>query len=74
MDKVSDLGAAMCNGYQMNQSFAVWRILVGALVIIAFYALGLFGVGFVLNGWIGFDFAQSGLPLQLRFSEWHLYL
>jgi membrane protease YdiL (CAAX protease family) len=67
MDKVSNLGAGMGNAYQMNQSFAVWRILVGALVIIAFYALGLFGVGFVLNGWIGFDFAQSPTGTLLVF-------
>jgi len=49
----------MSTGYQMNQTFAVWRILVGAVIIVAIYGLGLFGVGFFLNGMAGFDLTQS---------------
>ena len=49
----------MSTGYQMDQKFAVWRILVGAVIIVAIYGLGLFGVGFFLNGMAGFDLTQS---------------
>jgi len=49
----------MSTGYQMDQTFAVWRILVGAVIIVAIYGLGLFGVGFFLNGMAGFDLTQS---------------
>ena len=49
----------MSKGYQMDQTFAVWRILVGAVIIVAIYGLGLFGVGFFLNGMAGFDLTQS---------------
>lgn len=39
----------------MDQTFAVWRILAGALMIVAIYVLGLFGVGFYSRGVAGND-------------------
>jgi membrane protease YdiL (CAAX protease family) len=57
----------MSTGYQMDQTFAVWRILVGAVIIVAIYGLGLFGVGFFLNGMAGFDLTQSSQIMLIVF-------
>ena len=62
-----NLDAGMSKHYQMDQSFAVWRILVGALFIVAVYVLGLFGVGFFLNGMAGVDFAQASKATLIVF-------
>jgi len=57
----------MSTQYQMDQTFAIWRILVGALIIIAIYVLGLFGVGLFLNGTAGFDFNQGSQSTLIVF-------
>ena len=57
----------MSSGYRMDQTFAVWRILVGAVIIVAIYGLGLFGVGFFLNGMAGFDLTQSSQTTLIVF-------
>ena len=57
----------MSTGYQMDQTFAVWRILVGAVIIVAIYGLGLFGVGFFLNGMAGLDLTQSSQTTLIVF-------
>ena len=57
----------MSTGYQMDQTFAVWRILVGAVIIVAIYGLGLFGVGFFLNGIAGIDLTQSSQTTLIVF-------
>jgi membrane protease YdiL (CAAX protease family) len=57
----------MSTGYQMDQTFAVWRILVGAVIIVAIYGLGLFGVGFFLNGMAGIDLTQSSQTTLILF-------
>jgi len=54
-------------GYQMDQTFAVWRILLGAVIIVAIYGLGLFGVGFFLNGMAGIDLTQSSQTTLIVF-------
>ncbi|NCV30960.1 MAG: CPBP family intramembrane metalloprotease [Rhodobacteraceae bacterium] len=65
--KVKKLGAGMSTGYQMDQTFAVWRILVGAVIIVAIYGLGLFGIGFFLNGMAGLDLTQSSQTTLIVF-------
>jgi len=57
----------MSTGYQMDQTFAVWRILVGAVIIVAIYGLGLFGIGFFLNGMAGLDLTQSSQKTLIVF-------
>ena len=57
----------MSTGYQMDQTFAVWRILVGAVIIVAIYGLGLFGVGFFLYGMAGIDLTQSSQTTLIVF-------
>ena len=57
----------MSTGYQMDQTFAVWRILVGAVIIVAIYGLGLFGIGFFLNGMAGLDLTQSSQTTLIVF-------
>ena len=57
----------MSTGYQMDQTFAVWRILLGAVIIVAIYGLGLFGVGFFLNGMAGIDLTQSSATTLIVF-------
>ena len=57
----------MSTGYQMDQTFAVWRILVGAVIIVVIYGLGLFGVGFFLNGMAGLDLTQSSQTTLIVF-------
>src|SRR6056300_2024555 len=57
----------MSTGYRMDQTFAVWRILVGAVIIVAIYGLGLFGVGFFLNGMAGIDLTQSSQTTLILF-------
>ena len=57
----------MSTGYQMDQTFAVWRILLGAVIIVAIYGLGLFGVGFFLNGMAGIDLTQSSQTTLIVF-------
>lgn len=51
----------------MEQTFAVWRIVIGALIIIAVYLLGLFGVGFFLNGMPGVDLNQGSQATLIVF-------
>ena len=57
----------MSIGYQMDQTFAVWRILVGAVIIVVIYGLGLFGVGFFLNGMARVDLIQSSQTTLIVF-------
>ena len=57
----------MSTAYQMDQTFAVWRILLGAVIIVAIYGLGLFGAGFLLNGMAGIDLTQSSQTTLIVF-------
>lgn len=57
----------MSTHYQMDQTYTVWRILVGALIIVAIYVLGLLGVGFVMNGVEGIDFSLGSQATLMAF-------
>ena len=57
----------MSTGYQMDQTFAVWRILLGAVIIVVVCGLGLFSVGFFLNGMAGIDLTQSSQTTLIVF-------
>ena len=57
----------MSTGYQMDQTFAVWRILLGAVIIVVVCGLGLFSVGFLLNGMAGIDLTQSSQTTLIVF-------